>query len=401
MRYAYQSKVFYVENKLLNKTDYHCSDGVIHIINDFMFFDEISKSLPPPTPQEFVEQYGLATFPLFLKQSLGFDPTNQATAVSKYIDLIKNSGVIIPNIEVTLFMIWDTSLTTLGTTTLSERLVNYLILPGQFRLADLPHDTLLDTLYAPESLRISVFDDGATYYVNGFATIVKSDLILNKATIHIIDTPFLLAPPCQPTDIGCENNEGWINSTIAESIKGQADCSIWVGLLEKAGYSISAPYTLFLIPDSVFGVFGEDGPALKDYLNADATFLQEYVKKFYLDGTLYPNIAKQSDWNVAAKDGTTYKFTTVAGSKKIFINDLYQGDAYIRNDGIFYVITLTNAGDLFPFVLPETPVEPTPGPVAPPSEIPDPVKPDNSALRMNGIQIWFYLFFVLAILFLM
>jgi uncharacterized surface protein with fasciclin (FAS1) repeats len=396
MRYAYQTKIYYVENKQLTTTDYHYSDGVIHLISDFMYFDEISADLPPPTPNEFVQQYD--TFSYTLKQQLGFDTANLNLQVGSYVDLALASGVVFPEEEVTIFLIWDTAVLSVPISSVTPQLVLYLALPGQYLWADLPKDTLVETLDSPASLRFNVYDNGASNYINGFATVVTADIKINKAVIHIIDTPFLLAPPCQPDDLTCSTGDGWINTTIAEDLKTLTGYSIFVGLIQKAGITFPSPCTLFIVPDNIWTI-GANGPAYLNYFNSNTTAIKEYLQKFYIAGTLYPNVAKIADTNVQAADGTVYTFSILNG-KSVQINNAYQANAFIRNDGIYYEVGISDPPDLFPFDIPPTPVEPAPVPTKPQGP-PQPAKQGSSAVRLYGMQMWFYLFFVLAVLFLM
>jgi len=335
-----------------------------------------------------------------LKLSLGFDDSTvqSKTSVTTWIGLIAASGVVIPDEELTIFLVWDKD-ANIEPTSLDQPLVFYHMIPAQYTLATLPRDTLIPTLDSPASLRVVSYDNGKSTYVNGFGNITVSDIKLNKATVHIIETPFLLAPPCQPSDLTCTTGDGWINTTIAEDLSTLSSCSIFVGIIQKAGITFPNPYTLFVIPDDAFN-YGPNGQTYKDYFTTNITAAQEYVKKFYCAGTIYPNIAKLADAPVQSADGTVYTFSILAGSKSVLVNQNFQGDAFIRNDGVYYTVAIQDPTDLFPFDIPASPVAPVAGPTKPIGPIP-PATKQASALRLNGMQIWFYLFFVLAILFLM
>jgi hypothetical protein len=340
-----------------------------------------------------------------LKQSLGLDPLVQDTAVTKYIDLVKKSGVVIPdNQELTMFLYWDDAVDYIPISSITPELVLYLTIPGQYNWVDLPKDSLITTIDSPYGIRINVYDSGN--WINGFGKLVKPDLKFNKCTVHIIDAPFLLAPPCKPSDLTCISNDNWIDTTIAEDLKTLSDYSIFVGYLQNSGITFPSPYTLFLIPDTVW-TFGVNGPALFNYFNKNQTAADEYIQKFYCAGTLFPNVAAKDVTNVQSADGTVYNFTALSTGLSVLINDDginggYQGDAHVRNDGIYYLVSVTDPVDLFPFDVPATPVEPSPVPTKPQGPIPQPEKYAPSAgIQLNGMQLWVYLFFVLAILFLM
>jgi len=370
---------------------------VIQLVSQFLFFDQISSQLPPPTAAEFFAQY--SSFSNTLKLSLGFNYVSGAsTTCTKWINLVSASGVQITDEDVTIFIYYDKSINQIGTTSLDQTLIYYSIIPYQYTLATLPQDTPIPTLDSPAFIRVNTY--GSTTYVNGFGNIIASDIKLSNAIVHILSSPFVLAPPCQPTDITCIHYDGWINTTIAADLATLTGYKTFVGLIQNAGITFPSPYTLFLIPDTAFSI-GQNGPTYSSYFTSNTTAFGEYIKKLYCAGTIYPNIAALANVNVNSSDGTTYSFSGSVDGKSVTINNNYQASAYVRNDGVYYQVQISDPAELYPWDIPATPTAPSPGPVAPVTSMPTPNPSTATVLRKNGIQIWFYLFFALAILFLM
>jgi len=266
--------------------------------------------------------------------------------------------------------------------------IQYLIIPGQYDVDKLPLDQLIPTNDSdtPNTMRINVYDDGATYYINGVAKIITPNIYLNKATIHIIDTPIILSPACPATDLTCSHPLSWVDTTIANDLSADT-YSIFAGLVSKSSVKFTDPYTIFVISNDAFNIHGTD---LVDYLNFNTTALDEYIKKLYTEGTIFPNVAAQGDTNVATADGSVYVFTR-ASDTSVLIDNLFVANAIVRDDGIYYICP----DFLFDTEIPAGPVPVGPAPTAP---IPDPITPGSSASRLNAV--WVCLFFVVAVLFL-
>jgi hypothetical protein len=301
-----------------------------------------------------------------------------------------------------MFFIWDDTISRQSITSIDSNLVLYLVIKGQFNAETLPKDELIPT-YADSSdskIRINLYDD--VYYINGVATLKNTNIKFTKATVHIIDTPFLLAPPCSPTDTLCEPQLNWINETIEESIKKNPEYSTFVGFLSKITFTPSNPYTLIVVKNPSW-IYTQEGRDLVKYLNESADAREDFMRRFYIQGgTWFPNAALLGDKTITAEDtnSTTYTLSSLSKYDSASI-DSFIATPHVRNDGIYYEIEVTDLNQFNTYYVPPPPVAPAPVPTAP---IPTPIKPctkDCSALRLNGIQIWFSLFFVLAVLFLM
>jgi len=290
----------------------------------------------------------------------------------------------------------------IDTSTVNSDLILYLIIKGQFNEDQLPLDQLSDataTYYPTQPNYLRFNNYSGDYYINGISKIVTPNIKLTKATIHIIDVPYLevypLSPACSSLVLNCASETNWYNTTIAESIAALSSTgySTFAGFLSKTQITFPTTYTIFVISDSAYE-FG--GSSLRDYLNSNVTALDKYLQKLYCTGTYYPNAAAAGDINLPAEDGTTFSFSKDSDTT-IFLNT-NSAEANVRNDGIFYLVTLDSADSLVHFDVPAAPVAPVTPPTAP---IPSPIKPaDSSSTRLNGI--WFCLFFVIvAVLFLM
>jgi hypothetical protein len=297
-----------------------------------------------------------------------------------------------------MFFIWDDVISKQNITSIDPNLVLYLIIKGQSNVEDFPLDQLIPT-NASSAIRINQYE--GEYYINGVATFKSTNIKFTKATIHIIDTPFLLTPPCAPTDTLCEDQLNWIDTTIDESIKNNPSYSTFAGLIAKTSFTPTAPYTLLVVHNDAF----INGADLLKYLNDNPTALDDYMRKFYIKGgTLFPNAAISRDIPINAQDDNNTEYQLSWLSYKSVTIDSYTATPHVRNDGIYYEIETNDVTEWIPYDVPPPPVAPTPAPAAP---IPSPIKPCqatntcSAAIRLNGLQIWFSLiFFVLAVLFL-
>jgi len=358
------------------------ADGVVHSLP--VFYLPPGWTWPKPSVYEFINQLGTFSQAL-VTELIGF----YYNGVNNIAADIVTSGVTIPS-DITIFLIRNLDYVTRST---DPSVFEYHIIPGQYLVADLPMNVLINTVNNGSVIRIVKYTN--TLWVNGYSSITISNIKLADGIIHIIDLPLTL-----PVALNDSCDSCFKDVTILEDLATDPNLSSFYGFIKNSPVSLVPPYTL-IVPNNTID-FGRIS-TLFTYLGSNTTALQEYIQLCLFAGLLYPTVAFADYYYFELTiNGYNYSFEyvpadTITSYPKIsFVTPGNTGSASCvarpRSDGIYYVI-----GEyLFTFPIPPPPPTETPsGTSGIPTGVPNP----NSAV-CNYQSILFLLLGYIVVLFL-